>query len=353
MSLMTVLFMGGLMISSVGFSVWCFRHLTKERWQMMAVIPLRKREDGCWDGLNLTYYGLFNGIAFTGAAALAFILLASVRVSPAMAIAILAILIAICAPASSIVARWVEGKKHTLTVGGAAFVGIVLAPWLIVAAELLRQRAGLAAEVSAWPVLAALAITYAFGEGLGRLACISFGCCYGRPLSSLPPRWQVWLDRLSFRFRGHTRKIAYASGLAHQPVLPVQAITNLLYLAASFAGTGLFLSGRYYLACVVPLAVTQLWRIGSEFLRADYRGNATFSAYQRMSVISLLYMAMLPLLLPVIPVDPPSLTDGLHALLSLPVLLLLQGLFIFAFVYTGCSSVTGSVVAFNVKSDRI
>ena len=31
-------------------------------------------------------------------------------------------------------------------------------------------------------VLAALAIGYILGEGLGRLACLSFGCCYGKPL---------------------------------------------------------------------------------------------------------------------------------------------------------------------------
>jgi hypothetical protein len=35
------------------------------------------------------------------------------------------------------------------------------------------------------PALAAVMIAYTFGEALGRLACISFGCCYGVSISKL------------------------------------------------------------------------------------------------------------------------------------------------------------------------
>jgi phosphatidylserine decarboxylase len=40
------------------------------------------------------------------------------------------LMLALCVPASRLVARLVEGKAHTFTVGGAVFVGIVAAPWL-------------------------------------------------------------------------------------------------------------------------------------------------------------------------------------------------------------------------------
>ncbi len=40
-----------------------FRHLPEERWQFVASLPLKKNGDGSWQGLNLTFYGLFTGLA--------------------------------------------------------------------------------------------------------------------------------------------------------------------------------------------------------------------------------------------------------------------------------------------------
>jgi len=353
MQMLTVAFILMVTLLPVLLSAWAFRMLPDERWQMLAAVPLRKRADGTWQGVNLTYYGLFNAIAYTAAAGLAFVLLAAVGLGPRVAVPLLAVLIAICASASRLVAGLVEKKKHTLTVGGASFVGILLAPWLLAASGWLVLRGG-GSPIPHWPVLAALAIAYAFGEGIGRLACISFGCCYGRPVATLPPRLQGWLRPIAFRFEGATRKVSYAGGLEHEPLIPVQAFTNLLYLAAGATGILLFLAGWYVSACLVTLAVTQLWRIGSEFLRADYRGEQRFSAYQRMSLASLLYAALLPLVL----AGPeggaiPDLAAGLAAIATVPMLLFLQGLFVFAFLFTGCSSVTSSIIAFGVNRDRI
>jgi hypothetical protein len=60
--------------------------------------------------------------------------------------------------------------------------------------------------ISPMGVMAAAAIAYAFGEGLGRLACISFGCCYGRPLHQCHPMVQPFLSRFCLTFTGHTKK---------------------------------------------------------------------------------------------------------------------------------------------------
>ena len=43
--------------------IWSFRELPDERWQIICAIPVRKMADGSWQGLNLTYYGLFNALA--------------------------------------------------------------------------------------------------------------------------------------------------------------------------------------------------------------------------------------------------------------------------------------------------
>jgi prolipoprotein diacylglyceryltransferase len=82
-------------------------------------------------------------------------------------------------PSSKLMARIVERKKHTSTIGGASFVGLLLAPWIIQGTQVVCLSTG-AGQVSVMVVLAAVMICYTLGEGLGRLACISFGCCYGK-----------------------------------------------------------------------------------------------------------------------------------------------------------------------------
>jgi hypothetical protein len=90
------------------------------------------------------------------------------------------------------------------------------------------------------PALAAIMIAYAFGEGLGRLACISFGCCYGVALQEAHPLLRRVFDRWHFVFFGDTKKISYASGLAGKQVVPIQAITLLLYIGIGLAANGFF-----------------------------------------------------------------------------------------------------------------
>ena len=53
-----------LFLSCLGFILanflgWGFKHLPAERWQMLAVVPLKKGNENHWHGSNLTYYGFF------------------------------------------------------------------------------------------------------------------------------------------------------------------------------------------------------------------------------------------------------------------------------------------------------
>ena len=341
------------------FGICCFIYLfwgnhvlPKEHWQFMATMPRQRQSDGPWEGINLTWYGFFSANAYLVAVALFLLLTGALELPrPAMA-AFTLILLCICVPASKLVARIVEKKAHTFTVGGAVFVGLVCAPWVVVLFNIMAARLG-GEALPVFPILTALAIAYAFGEGLGRMACISFGCCYGKAVEDCP----AWLKRLFGKravcYVGTTKKIAYASGLEGKPVLPIQAITASLYILTGLTGCGLFFSGHYSAAFAIAVTTTQLWRVVSEFLRADYRGNGRLSAYQWMGLLAIPYAWGLPSLLPLADIFLPDLQVGLSSLWTPGLLLSLQCLWLFILFYTGRSAVTGATLSFHVKHERI
>lgn len=326
--------------------------LPGEHWQFFAAMPLRKGEDGLWAGLNLTWYGLLTANAYGVAVAVLFFLLGAIGIPFSGTAALAILLLAVCVPASRLVARVVEKKAHTFTVGGAVFVGVLLAPGVVlIVNRILGTKLGFQLPLPA--ALAALVIAYALGEGLGRLACISFGCCYGRRLSDAP----LWIQRFfagrCFSFIGKTRKIAYAGGMEGVEVLPVQALTAVLYSGCGLVGISLFLHAHFASAFLLTLLVTQGWRVLSEILRDDYRGSGRFSAYQIMGLVAILYGAAILLLAPATPPPIPALAAGLSLLWRPAPFLFLQSLWLVIFFYTGRSTVTGSRLSFHVHQDRI
>src|SRR5262249_23327484 len=146
------------------------------------------------------------------AVALFFVLMTALGTPLGETLTIVIAELAVCAPAAKLVARLVEKKSSTFTIAGSFFVGIIIAPWVVTLANWSYSSTG-GVTVSVTAVMAAATIVYAFGEGLGRLACISFGCCYGKPLSQLSLPIQRLFRRWHFVFFGQTKKIAYASGL--------------------------------------------------------------------------------------------------------------------------------------------
>ena len=192
------------------------------------------------------------------------------------------IILALAMPAARWVALIVEKKQHTFTVAGSFFVALLSAP-LVLGAVNLTIAPLVGTEVPFMPMMATMAIAYAFGEGIGRLACISFGCCYGKPLKQAHPLIARLFRNHCFVFLGGTKKIAYAGDLEGERVIPIQAITALLYVITGSAAILLFLYSFYFSAFILTIAVTQLWRVFSETQRADYRGSGNTSAYQIMS----------------------------------------------------------------------
>lgn len=319
---------------------WAFRVLPRERWQIFATVPLRRTETG-WQGVNLTYYGLFVASAYVLGLAAFLVLAGSIALPPSQVFSIVLLLLGAAVPASRLVAWLVEGQSTSFTVSGGGFVGLLLSPWLIWAAT------GSKAFVT--PVMAALAIGYALGEGFGRLACISFGCCYGKPLSELRGPLRRVFRRLAFTFRGSTKKIAYASRLDGVPVVPIQALTSIVLTAIALAGMYLFLASRHEWALLVTLTGSLVWRILSEQLRADIRGASKVSSYQWFSAISIVYVLALVLFLGGVAGVASNLVAGLATLARPAVILALQGVWLALFLFTGVSMVTGSTISFHVR----
>lgn len=327
---------------------WACRVLPRDGWQMIASVPMRRRS-GHWEGVNLTYYGLLTATAAVVASGIFILLMAAIQVQLSAALLAVGAVMICCAPAASLIARIVEGKRHTFTVAGALFVGLLVGPPVILALNCFGSSA---LQSPMAPTLAAMAIAYAFGEGLGRLACISFGCCYGKPIAALPQPVRRWFERFHFAFQGETRKISYAGGLEGIKVVPVQALTATVYIAVGLIGMLLFLQGWFRTAFLCAILFTQVWRFLSETLRADYRGGGDVSAYQVMAGLGTLYSIALAIEMPDVSVAV-SLAAGIAAMWNPIIIVALQAMWGALFLYTGWSMVTGSIVSFHVYQDRV
>jgi hypothetical protein len=331
---------------------WAFKRLPDERWQFLASVPVMKDASGRWHALNFTYYGLLTANAVSFGVAVLIILFGALGIPTTVTLALIIAMLLVCLPAARWVAQLVEGKQCTFTIAGAFFVGILIAPAVIHIANSILAQVG-QPTVPVIPALAALMIAYAFGEGLGRLACISFGCCYGVSLrDAAPPLRRMFMKR-HFVFWGQMKKISYASGMEGHEVIPIQALTSVLYIATGLAATWLFLRGNFYIVFVAVMAVTQGWRSLSETLRADCRGQRKISAYQVMGVLAILCAAVLAYVTSASAPLVPNLAAGIERLWHPAVVISLQALWVVVFVMFGKSMVTGAEISFHLRHDRI
>jgi hypothetical protein len=347
------IFLFVLAASSAALFYWAFRALPKERWQIMAVVPVAKDYHGEWRGLNLTYYGFFQATSNALAVAMVFVLLGATGVAAKTAFLLTGIVFAVCWPAAKPITRVVEKKRHLFTVGGAVFAGGLVLPWVI---EILNwgPTSAVGSKIPVVPALAAVSIAYAYGEGIGRLACISFGCCYGRRLNQLSPRVRRLFLSFNFRFTGLMKKAVYEGCLEGVQIAPVQAITSVVFVLTGLVGTALFLDSRFAAAMLVTVTVTQTWRFASERLRVQAGSQSPrFSVYQIMALSLVAYAGVLALCFPVEQVRAVSIGDGLEVIWNPSVLLFCQLVWVVVFLITGRSGVTGSRLSFFVHHDRI
>lgn len=329
-----------------------WRYLPGERFQMLAAVPVRRRDDNSWHGINFTWYGLLLATAAVIGILFVFILTRAAGMAPVPVLAVLLLIVGLCVPAARWVARLVEKKHHTFTIGGAFFCGLAATPPIILLVNggcLLMDVPLLNMQV----MLAALAIGYILGEGLGRLACLSFGCCYGKPLHQCGRLAALLFDRLAFVFTGATKKAVYEGGLAGVKLVPIQGLTCILYTVTALVACHLFLHGQYRSAFLASLLVSQVWRVVSEMLRADFRGFTVISAYQKMGVAALVLGSGFCLLLPRPVLPLPDIATGLGLLFDPFLLLGLKALWFLLFLHFGRSMVTKATLSFEVRQSRI
>jgi len=331
---------------------WGFRNLPAERWQMLAVVPRRKHDAHSWQGTNLTYYGFFIATSQLLSLTLLLILLGSMKISLAGTLLATGMVFAVSMPAARTVAILVEKKRHTFTIGGASFVGMIFAPLCIIAAR--EMLIGFTeCYLPLFPVMAAMAIAYTLGEGLGRLGCLSFGCCYGKPLKECSPLVQKLFTTTATVFHGPTKKVEYEGRLCGEPLVPVQAITSVIFSMTALGTAWLFLTGHFAPALFICIMVTQTWRFVSETLRADFRGFGKISAYQKMSGLAVVYIAGISLIPQTDILSQPAILKGIGQLWHPGVILGLQLAWLVFFFYFGRSTVTSSLVSFSLLKERV
>ena len=319
---------------------------------MLATIPWTRRSDATWNGINLTSYGLL--IATAALISIVFVLLLTGSTGTPLPPVLITLLLAvvICVPASRLIARWVEKKSHTFTVGGAFFCGLAVTPVLILLVN-SGCRIMLTPPMNMAMMLAAISIGYVLGEGLGRLACISFGCCYGKPLEQCHRFTALCFERLAFVFSGATQKAVYEGGFKGVKLVPIQGLTSIVHTVTALIAMHLFFQGAYVAAFLLCLVVSQAWRLISEVLRADFRGGTKISAYQKMGGAAIIYSCGLTFLLPPSSLPPPDIIRGLGQFADPLLLLGLQLLWWVLFLYFGRSMVTGATLSFQIHRDRI
>jgi len=201
--------------------------------------------------------------------------------------------------------------------------------------------------------MAATSIGFILGEGLGRMACISFGCCYGKAIKELSPFTAGFFSRTGCIFHGHTKKITYASQLNGIRVVPIQAMTSFLYVTVAILSIYLFLENLFQWAFGLSSITAMGWRIISEHLRADYRGGREITAYQIMSMANICFCIFLLFRAAPALGTRPDLISGLSFFWNPAVILFLQSIWVGIFLYTGISKVTGSTITFRVHQENI
>jgi len=333
---------------------WCFRNLPQERWQFAAILPspVRTAADHAWSGTNITFYGVISALAYA-AAVTTFIFLCGTVQQPVVAtLCFIGSLLLICIPASRLVARWVEGGRANFTVGGAVFAGALLLPIAVQCARYVAHALG-TTSFNATALIASASLAYVLGEAIGRLGCLSLGCCYGRPISEIGPLQRALYGTTATTYRGQLKKISYASNLENTPVVPVQSIASVVLLLLFVVGAWLFWRQQFVASALLSVWGSQLWRLYSETLRADYRGGGSISAYQWMAVAT---CAIATITIAAAAGDTtlaPRFVHGWQAISQIEVFIGIQALALGIVWFMGRSTVTGALVNLRLFRERM
>ncbi len=346
--------LGLIALAALPILLWSFRNLPQERWQFAAILPSPNRQlaEHGWTGTNITFYGVISALAYAVATAMFIFLCGSVGQPLWATLTFIIVLLATCIPASKLIAKWVEGGNVNFTVGGAVFAGAVLLPVAVFMARSVAQALG-TAHFNATALLASAGLAYVLGEAIGRLGCLSFGCCYGRPISEVGPMERALYGSAATTYRGQLKKISYASNLENTPVVPVQSIASVVLFALFLIGLWLYWQQQFVACALLSVWGSQLWRLYSETLRADYRGGGKFSAYQWMAVATCLIATISIVATTGDASAQPRFALGWFAVSQIEVFIAVQALALGIVWFMGRSQVTGALVNLQLFRERL
>jgi hypothetical protein len=321
-------------ILSIAAWYFSFTRFTREKYQVLFCVPTEKKNNH-WSGFNITWYGFIIAMSFTFSFIVFVFLTGSSGIDYSAVALPLLIPVIIGVMASKLLAGFIEKKKATISVAAAAFIVLVLIPPSFYIQYLVTGN-----HIQVIPVLSAISIAYAFGEGYGRLACISFGCCYGRPVRETGSIFKKLFRTMNFRFYGKMKKAVYEGKLEGVKLVPIQGITSIIYVMTGIVGAMLYYRGYFSLTLMMVISVSSVWRFLSEFLRSDFRGQGKISAYQIMSLLNIVYVALLSVFSRATNTPSIAFENGIRAITLWEIVPILFVMFIVLTIYYGKSKVT-------------
>ena len=205
-TMLNIAFVVALALGLLALIVWGVRTLPAERWQMLAAVPIAKSADGSWRGLNLTFYGFFSATGTTFGFAIMLLLLASVGIPACRQLRCWYCSFCCCGSGVATDRRNRRAQAQHLHRRGRGVRRNHLLPLLVLALAAVRWPRTASRSFRCLPIFAAAAIAYVLGESVGRLACLSFGCCYGMPLREANPAIARLFQNHNLVIQGPTKK---------------------------------------------------------------------------------------------------------------------------------------------------
>ncbi|MFH0976294.1 MAG: prolipoprotein diacylglyceryl transferase family protein [Spirochaetota bacterium] len=288
-----------------------FTRFTHERYQVLFCFPTEKKENS-WSGFCITWYGLIISLSFTFSFIIFVFLMGSSGISYLSVVIPVLISVAIGVLASKLLAERIEKTKATISVAAAMFTSFLLIPpSFFIYGKIFSET-----PIPVMIVLSSISIAFAFGEGYGRIACISFGCCYGKPVDKTGWFLRRIFHRMNFTFRGGLKKASYAGNLEGSPLVPIQGITSIVNVLTGITGIVLYYHGNFSSTLLTVIISLSAWRILSEQFRIDNRGSGKISAYQIMSLFNIGYSVFISVALYSANPLLPDFEKGINAVLS-------------------------------------
>lgn len=323
------------------FIIWGLKNLHKDEYQFFAVIPYKKLCEDKYEGINITFYGIISALSTTISVFIFLNLIKIINFPIDKAYFILFIIFTIGIFSSKIVAYIIEHRKNTLTIGGSIFIsGMIAAPVIYFIIKFFKIQ-----ELYFLPVFSILSTAYVSGEGVGRLACLSFGCCYGKPAS----KFNFLPGKLKVKFYADTKKAVYDSSYKNIELINIQGIVVIIFSLLGVISIISIIFQKFILAFFLSFILPSLLRFLSEFLRNDYRGNGKLSIYQIFSLILFGYGLLIVFISKNINL---SLTLNSHISFYYSDIFILGFVFIVILIHSGISKVTYSNITFFLRPSK-